>query len=46
MFRTLMTTRQQKRGGFRSFTFRYLSEAAEPMCRASAYTAERVTLVK
>ena len=36
MFRTLMTTRTQKRGVFRSFT-----KAAEPVCCASADAAER-----
>ena len=36
MFRILMTTGSQKRRVFRSIT-----NAAEPVCWASAYTAER-----
>ena len=36
MFRILMTTGSQKRAVFRSIT-----NAAEPVCWASAYTAER-----
>ena len=39
MFRTLMTTRPQKRVVFRSFT-----KAVEPACWASAYKAEQVLI--